>query len=205
MVKGGQGTRGAQSLWRRRAEEGLCWRRRRQPTYAHNRVPASPSAQQRIGGRMKACAWMRWVERGAGRVQCRGGRAEWLSRGGRACACARRECVRARRACMRQASCMHGTPHSHGVGVPTNDLNVEGGLFSESYLSTAILNNCPRVRAAPCSSTVCYHEDALTLRRCAGAGRRAHPGAAPHRAAASVRRSATPHRQNHLREKVGYA
>ena len=27
MVKGGQGMRGAQSLWRRRAEEGLCWRR----------------------------------------------------------------------------------------------------------------------------------------------------------------------------------
>ena len=127
MVKGGQGTRGAQSLWRRRAEEGLCWRRRRQPTYAHNRVPASPSAQQRIGGRMKACAWMRWVERGAGRVQCRGGRAEWRSRGGRACACARRVCVRARRACMRQASCTHRTPHSHGV-VPYERLECGGGV-----------------------------------------------------------------------------
>lgn len=177
MVKGGQGTRGAQSLWRRRAEEGLCWRRRRQPTYAHNRVPASPSAQQRIGGRMKACAWMRWVERGAGRVQCRGGRAEWLSRGGRACACARRECVRARRACMRQASCTHRTPHSHGV-VPYERLECGGGVVRRTALRN--LNNCPRVRAAPCSSTVCYHEDALTLRRCAGAGRRAHPGAAPH-------------------------
>ena len=41
----------------------------------------------------------------------------------------------------------------------------------------------------------------LTLRWCAGAGRRAHPGAAPQR----LRRSATPHRQKHLREKVGYA
>ena len=79
---------------------------------------------------MKACAWMRWVERGAGRVQCRGGRAEWLSRGGRACACARRECVRARRACMRQASCTHGTPPLMW-GCATNDLNVEGGLFAE--------------------------------------------------------------------------
>ena len=75
---------------------------------------------------MKACAWMRWVERGAGRVQCRGGRAEWRSRGGRACACARRVCVRARRACMRQASCTHRT-----LVQLTNDLNVEGGLFAE--------------------------------------------------------------------------
>ena len=64
--------------------------------------------------------------------------------------------VRAESVCARAQSVhatgklMHGTPHSHGVGVPTNDLNVEGGLFSESYLSTAILNNCPRVRAAPC-------------------------------------------------------
>jgi len=76
---------------------------------------------------MKACAWMRWVERGAGRVQCRGGRAEWRSRGGRACACARRVCVRARRACMRQASCTHRTPHSHGV-VPYERLECGGGV-----------------------------------------------------------------------------
>ena len=46
-----QGTeyRRAQSHRLRRAErkEGLCWRRRPQPTYAHTRVPASPSAQSR--------------------------------------------------------------------------------------------------------------------------------------------------------------
>ena len=46
-----QGTeyRRAQSHRLRRAErkEGLCWRRRPQPTYAHTRMPASPSAQSR--------------------------------------------------------------------------------------------------------------------------------------------------------------
>ena len=59
-AKGGQGE-APKACGRRRAEEGLCWRRRREPTYAHNRVPASPSAQQHIGRRMKACARMRWV------------------------------------------------------------------------------------------------------------------------------------------------
>ena len=53
---------------------------------------------------MKACARMRWMwSVWGGRVQCRGGRAEWRAR--KACVreCAESACARARRAC-RQAA-----------------------------------------------------------------------------------------------------
>ena len=92
--------------------------------------------------------------------------------------------VRAERVCARAQS-VHATGKLHAqdaalswVGLCNERLECGGGVVRRTALRN--LNNCPRVRAAPCSSTVCYHEDALTLRRCAGAGRRAHPGAAPH-------------------------
>ena len=107
-----QGTehRRAQSHRLRRAErkEGLCWRRRPQPTYAHTRMPASPSAQSRHPKTHgKACERirLRTVMIGVGAAQG-GGRRERPSRAEGVRARARRACgARAERA--RHAS---GTP-----------------------------------------------------------------------------------------------
>ena len=100
---------------------------------AGHRVPASPSAQQRIGRRMNACArraclsWMSSGRAGAGAVQ--GGRAEWPSRGVRACASARR----ARAQSVHATGMLHGTPHSSACASLLNRLQVyltlQGGFI----------------------------------------------------------------------------
>ena len=109
-LQGTKHRRGAQSHRLRRAErkEGLCWRRRPQPTYAHTRMPASPSAQSRHPKTHgKACErnHLRTVMIGVGAAQG-GGRRERPSRAEGVRARARRACgARAERA--RHAS---GTP-----------------------------------------------------------------------------------------------
>ena len=102
-----QGTehRRAQSHRLRRAErkEGLCWRRRPQPTYAHTRMPASPSAQSRHPKTHgKACERnrLRTVMIGVGAAQ--GG-------AGVSGPCARRECVRAQGERAARAQSVHDT------------------------------------------------------------------------------------------------
>ena len=126
-------------------------------------------------------------------MQCRAGRAEWRSRRGRACACVESVCARrARRACMRQEGARDAALKRMGW-LKSPKLNVEGGL--ENY--SRVLPKVGPMALGPWDIVKTH----LTLRWCAGAGRRAHPGAAPQR----LRRSATPHHQKHLREKVGYA
>ena len=114
----------------------------------------------------------------------------------RACVRVRGERVRAPRAQSVHATgrCTGRRTQAYGMGwLKSPKLNVEGGL--ENYS-----RHVPKVGPMALGpwDIVKTH---LTLRWCAGAGRRAHPGAAPQR----LRRSATPHRQKHLREKVGYA
>jgi hypothetical protein len=109
MVKGGQGTRGAQSLWWRRAEEGLCWRR---GGGANLRMHIMECLLRQALSNASEDAWK--PARGgdgssvgpggcsAGGAGLSGVRAE----GARARARGECVCARAERACDRQAACM---------------------------------------------------------------------------------------------------
>ena len=101
-----EGYRKAKGLWR----EGLCWRRRPQPTYAHMQLPSSPSAQSRHPmRRMERPASERLCTVRIGVEAAQGGRRERPSRAEGVRARAKRACVRARA----RAQSVHDMPGTH--------------------------------------------------------------------------------------------